>query len=905
MPEIALMRTLLRLYPPRFRREYGDEVLAAMRLRLRELYAGGPRRLALARVLFRDLFFSLPRSWWTHGPHRRTTRVQIPHEESNVMGNLTSDLRYALRRLVQSPSTALIAVVAVALGIGLTATMFSIVNGMLLRGLPFDESHELMIMWRLNPAEGPSRLIGRLHDYHDIMERQNSFEAVAAFDFQSTFNVSPPDGEPEFISGAYTTSNMFPMLGEQPALGRTYGPEDEVVGAPPVAVIGHRFWQERLQADPDIVGDTIRVNGADATVLGVMPEGFGFPLNQQLWQPLQADPRQIERGRGPALTLLGRLRDGVSVQQGQADIERIMAQLAEEHPDTNAGMTMLSRPYVYEIIGYQLPPMLFTMLGAVGLVLLIACANVANLLLARASRRTREVAISTALGASRRRVFFQLLSEAAIIAGIGSLLGIGIAKIGTDRFNDVLQGTFAGFGGAPFWVSIGLDVRVLGFVVLLTGVATLLSGMIPAIKASGADPNTILKEGTRGNSGLSIGRMSRMLVLVEVALSCALLVGAGLMVKTITNYLSEDYAFAPDGLFTSVITLPVESYPDSDARRRFMAELGPELLSLPGVENATLASDPPVLGFTNGRFAIEGAVYNQSRDYPSARINMVDEHYFSTLGAEIEAGRDFTPADDASTEPVMIVNREFAATHFPGESPLGQRIAIRGTSQAGVSERNDDIYYRVVGIAPDLYLDSQLFVLPGEALYVPVAQRPTSALTLMARVGGDDPMAITRPLKEVLARIDPDLPLTGTIAMSEALDNNFAFLNIFAGLFIIFGAAALVLATIGLYGVLSFSVAQRTHEVGLRVALGASPSDVRGMILKQGFVQLVVGLVIGLGLAMLLGSGLQVLLYEVSPTDPVVLGGIVLVLMTAGLLACWVPARRATRVDPLDAMRAE
>jgi predicted permease len=821
------------------------------------------------------------------------------------MSNLLSDVRYAMRRLIRTPGTAMIAVLAVALGIGLTATMFSIVNGMILRGLPFEESHELMVMMRLNPTEGPSRLVGRIHDYEDIIERQATFDGIAAMNMQSTFNVSPPDAEPEFLSGVYTTSNLFEILGEDPMLGRTFGPADEIPGAPPVAVIGYQFWQERLEADPDIVGRTVRINGADATVLGVMPDGFGFPVSQQLWQPLQARAQDFERGRGPSLIFAGRLSDGVSAQQGQADIERIMGQLAEEYPDTNAGMTMLSRPYVNEIIGYQLPALLYTMLGAVGMVLVIACANVANLLLARASRRTREVAISSALGASRRRVFFQMLSEAAIIAAVGSVFGIGIAKIGVDQFNGVLQSSFGGFGGIPFWFSVGLDPQVLGFTVLLTVAASLLSGVIPAAKASGANPNDVLKDGSRGGTSLSIGRLSRTLVLVEVAASCALLVGAGLMIKTVTNYLTEDYAFEPAGLFTTVVTLPVEAYPDSDSRRRFAEELGPVLRALPGVESATLASDAPVLGFTNGRFAIEGNVYQQSRDYPSTRIGMVDDHYFTAVDASLLAGRDFNAGDNADTQPVMIVNEAFAEDHFPGESPIGKRIALRGTSQAGVSERDDDLYYTIVGVAPTLYIETQLFVLTPAAVYVPLAQRPTSAITLIARVAGEDPMTITKPLKEALAQIDPDLPLTGTTSMLDAMTNGLAFLNVFAGLFVIFGAAALFLATIGLYGVLSFSVAQRSHEVGLRVALGATPRDVRWLVLAQGFRQLAIGLVIGLLLAFGLGSGMSVMLYQVSPTDPFVMGGIVLVLLAAGLIACYVPARRATRVDPLDAMRAD
>jgi len=902
MAEPTIFRALLALYPSRFRREYGEDVLAAMHQRLSDLYAKGPRRLRLAAVLFRDVAFSLPRAWWTHGLGRQGKLVRLPDEDYNSMSTLMSDVRYAVRRLIRTPGTALIAVLAIALGIGLTGAMFSIVNGVILRGLPFEEPHELMVMMRLTPSEGPARLLGRIHDYRDIIERNTTFEAIAAMDLNQVFNVSPPGTDPELVPGIYATANMFTILGEAPMLGRYFTVEDEVPGVPRVSVIGHQFWTERLGADPQIVGKTVRVNGVESAVVGVMPDGFGFPFNQQLWQPLQVDFADYQRGESPPIIFLGRLADGVSVQQGQADVDRIMTQLGDEYPDTNRGMTMLSKPYVTEIIGYQVPALLYTMLGAVSMVLVIACANVANLLLARASRRTREVAISSALGASRKRVFFQLLAEAGIIAAVGSTVGIGIAKVGIDQFN----GALASFpGGPPFWFNIGLDPRVLGFVMLLTIAASLFSGAIPAFKASGTNPNDVLKDSTRGGGSLSIGRLSRMLVLVEVAASCALLVVAGLMVKSVTNSLSQEYEFETAGLFTSVVVLPADAYPDAESRRQFYAELGPQLRSLPGVESATIASDPPVLGFTNGRIEIEGKVYQKDSDYPSTRIVTIDDHYFATLDTPLLAGRGFNAADSADGMPVMIVDQAFVERHFEGESPIGRRVALRGTSQAGVSERNDEIFYTIVGVAPGLYLDTALNPLAPEALYVPLLQRPTTGLTIMARVAGDDPLAITRSLKDVIASIDADLPISGTTTMDAALVNASSFLNIFAVMFVIFGGAALFLATVGLYGVLSFSVSQRRHEVGLRVALGATSADVRKLILGQGFRQLAIGLAIGLVLSFGLGTMLQAMLYEVSAADPVVLGSIVVVLMAAGLLACYIPARRATRVDPLEAMRIE
>lgn len=901
MAEPTIFRALLARYPARFRREYGEDVLAAMHERLQELYAKGPRRLRLATVLLRDVAFSLPRAWWTHGWGRQGKLIRLPDEDCSSMSTLISDLRFACRRLVRTPGTAVIAVIALGLGIGLTATMFSIVNGVILRGLPFAESHELMVMWRIHEDDPASRLLMRFADYKDILERETTFDDIAALDVGAAFNVSPPGMDPELVPGAYVTANMFTIIGEPPFLGGYLDASSEAPGAPRDSVIGYQFWRERMQADPDVVGKTVRVNGVESVIVGVMPEGFGFPFNQQLWQPLQFE-QPANRGQSPPLMALGRLDDGVSVRQGQADVNRIMTQLGEEYPDTNAGMAMISRPYVTEIIGAQVPALLYTMLAAVSMVLVIACANVANLLLARASRRTHEVAISTALGASRKRVFFQLLSEAGIIAIVGAALGLGIAKFGADMFNAQLA---AIPGGPPFWFSIGLDPVVVTFVVFLTVAASLFSGAIPAFKASGTNPNEVLKDSTRGGTSLKIGRLSRILVIVEVAASCALLIAAGLMVKSVTNSLTQEYAFETEGIFLTTLALPADTYPDAESRRQFYNEFGPLFRSLPGVEDATIATDPPVTGFTNGRFEIEGNVYQVDSDYPSARIVTADEHYFDTLGASILVGRNFRASDTADSESVAIVDQNWADQYFPGESPIGKRIAIRGVSQLGTSDQDNSLFYTIVGLAPSLYLESQFVGLAAEAIYVPMQQRPTTGLTLIARVSGDDPLEITRSVKEALAGLDPDLPIANTISMEGSLAQANSFLNIFAVLFAVFGAAALFLATIGLYGVLSFSVAQRRQEVGLRMALGAAPRDVWRLIMGQGLRQLAIGLGIGLALALLLGRGISVMLYEVSPTDPVVIGAILVILTLAGLAACYFPARSATRVDPLDAMRAE
>ncbi len=816
------------------------------------------------------------------------------------MSNLFADLRTAFRRLVHKPGLAAIAVLAVGLGIGLTTAMFSIVNGVLLKGLPFDEPHELVALNRVNLLEGPSRLIGHIHDYRDLVESQTTFEALAGMEIVPA-NVSPPGQEPEFLTAASVTANMFPLLRVTPARGRTFTAADEAAGGPPVVVVGYRFWQDRLGGERAAVGSTLRVNGAPMTVIGVMPEGFEFPFNQQLWLPLQVDIDALRRSEGPNMSMVGRLADGVTMAQAQGDVDRIMRRLGEEHPDTNEGMTMIMGLFVREIIGYQLTPFLFTMLGAVSLVLVIACANVANLLLARASLRSKEVAVCSALGASRARLFGQLLIEAAMIASLGAAVGIGLAKLGIDWFNQTLA---ALPGGPPFWVDIGIDPDVLLFLFGLTLAASLLSGLLPAAQASGTDMSDVLKDVSRGGSSLRIGKLSRTLVVVEVAFSCALLVAAGLMVRSVTNLANVDYAFEVDGLLTAQVALPPADYPDGISQRQFFDELGIRLRALPGATTASIGTDLPVVGADNGRYAVEGQTYQADRDYPSARIGAIDPDYFTSLKAPILEGRAFTLADNADGMPVAIVNQAFVATHSTTSSVVGRRVAIRGVRTSGQTERNDDIWYTIVGVVPDLYLDAQIFILNDEAIYTPFAQRPSSAASLIVRSSGD-PLELADGVRRAVTSVDADLPVSGVSTLTAAVENTQQFLRIFGTMFTVFGAAALFLATVGLYGVLAFSVSQRTHEVGLRVALGAAPGDVLRLVMRQGMQQLAVGTVLGLVLAVGLGRLLSFVLFQVQPADPVVFGGIVVILTATGLLASYLPARRATRVDPLVAMRSE
>ena len=806
------------------------------------------------------------------------------------MDQLFQELRIGARSIARSPGLTGVAVLALALGIGLTTTMFSIVNGVVLQGLPFEESEKLLHIEANQLADDLESMEIPLHDYLEYKDQQTTFEDLGAF-YEGTIYVTDDVG-PLRYDGAFMTDNTFSLLRARPEIGRLFLPGEGQKSAELVLVLGYRTWQDRYHGSTDVLGEAVRVNGEMGTIVGVMPDGFRFSVESDVWVPLRMDPLELKRGEGATLEVFGRLADGRTPEEASVEMAGIAQRLEAEYPETNEGVGSVVKPYISEFIGEEAIALLFVMLGAVFGVLLIACANVANLLLARASLRIKEVAIRSALGASRARVIGQQLAQSVVLAAVGGAIGLGLGALGAKMFNDVL---LVRAPGVPFWFDIGLNTRVALFVLAVSGIASILAGILPAIQSSRADVNAVLKDESRGSSGLRIGWMSRTLVIGEIAVSCALLVSSGLMVKSVVQLNTFELEYLTDEVFTSRLGLFETDYPDAQSRRRFWEDLRHRIEARPGVEAVSISSGLPVWGGGQQRFAVDGVAYAEERDHPRAGRFIVSPGYFETFGVKLAGGRAFDEADIAGSQPVAIVSQSFVDKFIEG--PLGKSFRADATAD------DEEPWRTIVGVAPDL---SQLgnFEATLEIWYEPIEQSDLRFASISARTAGA-PMSLTSLVREEVAALDPNLPIYWVFTMAQQVERQTWFYSVFGTLFMIFGGVALFLASIGLYAVIAFSVTRRTQEIGVRMAIGASASHVLKMILRQGVVQLGVGVGLGLAIALALSKTMNVMLSNVDAWDPSVFVAIVLVLSLTGLVATVIPALRATRVDPADALHYE
>ncbi len=799
-------------------------------------------------------------------------------------------IRRTTRKLVGDPILSLVAILALALGTGLTATTFSIVYGGILRGLPFERPDQILHVEEAIPVRNIESTEVPLDDFRDWQSSQTSFSALAGY-YQGTVNITGEDGRPERYSGAFTTPELFAVARVQPILGRVFTPDETGPASPPVIILGYGVWRDRFGSDSAVLGAQVRANGELFTVIGVMPEGYLFPQNEQVWLPLRDDPAAAPRRQGRSLEVVGRLRDDRSMDQAMTEFTTIARRLEAAWPEANAGVIPIMKPFTEEYVGPEVIAMLWTMLGAVVGVLLIACANVANLLLARTAARGREVAIRTALGASRFRVVIGLLGESLALAAAGGVLGFGLAHIGVGWFNRMLaQGDTP-----PFWIDVRVDPVVVVFMAGIIILAAVASGLVPALQASGVDVNAILKDESRGTSGFRMGRFSRGLVVFEVAMSCALLVAAGLMVKSVVQLRDVPFGFETEGIVTSRVGLFEGDYPDTASRQRFFDESLRRMAAVPGVQDVAYTSALPATYSGRWDFALDGESYPDDRSYPAAARAVVSPGFFRTFGVGVVRGRLLDERDLAGAVPVAVVNESFVARHLAGREPLGARIRL-GTS------RSTELWREVVGVVPDLHMMGVQNEEP-DGFYLPLAQSDARFLSLVVR-GAGTPGSLVASIRETYLTVDPNLPIYNVRTMPEVIALDSWFYSTFGTLFIVFGAVGLFMAALGLYGVMAFGVHQRHQEIGVRMALGAQSRDVVRLILGQGLRQLALGMVIGLVLSALLAKSLTVVLFGVEPGDPLVYAIIVVAITATGFLASFLPSRRAVRIDPLTAMRS-
>jgi putative ABC transport system permease protein len=805
------------------------------------------------------------------------------------MNSLLQDVRYGLRILAKNPAFVAVAVITLGLSIGASTAIFSAVNGVLLRPLGVFESERLITVWIDNRIEGWPHDLTSYPNFEDW--RQNEvFEDLAA---HSLTEVSLTGwGEPERLRGANVSGSLFSIMRVTPFLGSTFDSTHDKPGTDLVAVLSHGLWQRRFGSDPSVIGRSISLNGAGHTIIGVLPSEFDYPGRAELYLPFSTIPTNRLQARGALwLRVTGRLRPGVTLDQARAEMNIVAERLAEQYPDANRDLGINLVPLQEHIVG-KVQPTLMMLLGAVTFVLLIACANLANLLLARGAVREKEIALRAALGARRIRLVRQLLTESLILALAGGALGLGLAYWGID-----LLRTFSP-ANLPRTAEINIDSNVLLFTTLVAVVTGLLFGLFPAIRGSRPDLNESLKEGGRAVAAPH-QRLRNALVVAEVALSLVLLVGAGLLIRSFMRLMAVDPGFRPDNLLTMDITIPNSKYPQASHAIEFYRQLIERTIALPGVVSAGIASDVPVTGreFPNSTsFTAEGRVHPAGLEQVSVNVAAISTEYFQTIGVQLIRGRWFNDHDTPEGEQVVIINDTMARLFWPGDDPLGKRMKYGG-------QASTDPWKRIVGIVGNLR-DLQMEKEPRPASYRPQTQAAGRSRTLVVRTVSE-PAAMTGIIRKEILNLDPDQPVSNITTMAERIERSIAARRFTMLLLGVFAGLALLLAAIGMYGLLSYAVSQRTHEIGIRMALGAQSGQVRRMVVRQGMLLVLAGIVLGIGGSLALSTLISTLLYEIRATDPLSSIAAALVLGIVAFFACYVPARRATRVDPVTALRYE
>ena len=818
------------------------------------------------------------------------------------MTTLIQDLQYGFRMLLKHPGVTAIALITLALGIGANTAIFSVVNAVLLSPLPYREPDRLVSIWENVPTHGRWRASPA--NYFDWKKQNTVFEDVVAYG-ASAMTITG-DGEPELLYGARVHSGYFAVVGVEPVLGRSFAAEEYETGKGQVVILGHAFWQRRFGGDKSIVNRNITLDGRSYTVVGVMPPGI-YPVrptptgkisfdepHQAFWLPMSFEPGWAAVRGAHVLGVLARLKPGISIQQATAEMDAIGARLAQEHAE-NRGEGIIVNQFMNEVVG-DVRPALYTLLGAVGLVLLIACANVASLLLAQHAGRNKEIAIRAALGAGRARLVRQFFLEGLLLSLFGTVAGITLAALGTRVLLQFVP------EGVPRLAQVSLDLRVLGFTMLIALGTCLIFGLVPAWQASKPDLQTALEQSGR-TSGPGAGRLRfrQMLVVFQVSVAVMLVIGAGLLIKSFWLLQRVDPGFQAEGVLTAGFILPHTKYSEPNLINNFHKQLLEKISAIPGVKTATIAYDSPLHSNWTDSVEIEGRVLPAGSRPESANFIPVGPDYFDTVGVKLAAGRKFTSLDDQDHPGVALVNESFVKHFFPNENPIGRRI--RPGPPGRIWDQQKLMSFEIVGIVRDVKLAG--LDAPSEpAYYLPASQAPLDDMTLLVRTT-IDPLSIVGAVRQAVWSVDPNQPLSDIKTLEKVVDDSVAQRRLNMMLMALFGGLAMLLSAVGIYGLLSHAVTQRTQEMGIRMALGAQVGDVLKLVLRQGMTLALAGVAIGIAGAFALTRLIRGLLFGVQPNDAMTFVVVAGVLTIVALVACYLPARRATKVDPLIALRYE
>jgi putative ABC transport system permease protein len=831
-----------------------------------------------------------------------------------MLESFLQDLRIGFRVLLKEKSFCFLAVLVLALGICGVTTQFTVVNAFVLRGFSFPHPEQLMSVGLIDPqatAQNNNFGAGNIpsaQDYEDLRAGQQSFAMMAGYLNGSTINVTYKNN-PQRYTGGYVTEDFFKIVGVSPIKGRDFTAEDNKPGAEKVTILGHEIWQRDFNGDPNIVGQAVRINGRAATIIGVMPPNFKFPISEQLWVPLFNEfppkPRGDLEGQAVGPAILGRLKPDVSIDQVNAEFVGLAKRLATDNPKTNGQLVSASvQPLLNTFTGPQLRQTVYAMLGAVIVVLLIACVNVMNMQFGRAALRAKELAIRGALGATRWRLVRQMLTESLLVAFFGAVAGVLMAHWAVSL---LIRATNALPFPLPYWVSFDIDAPVLAFTIGITLLATIVSGLVPALLSAGGNTAEMMKEGGRGNSSRLVNLITRILVVGQIALTAALLIAATLQIKSIRNQITLNYGYDENGVYSARMGLMEGDYPTPEARQQFFVKAVRSLRTNPAFEGAAMSDRFRMTFAPFGKYEVDGQAYVTDRDRPQGNSEAVSDNYFSTLGLKILEGRDFTIDDSDAKQPVAMVNASFARKYFGQESPLGRRIRVFNPAQP--------LPWRtIVGVVPDTLMQGPFNQQTDNAgFYVPLLgaiPAPQFCTIIVRPHRGQRAETLGSALSHAVAQLDANLPVYFAGTPARLHDEILGVNRITATLFTIFGVAAVLLSSVGLYGVMSFSVNQRTQEFGIRMALGADARRILRLVMTQGAWQLMIGLVLGTGAAALLlgvlaAAALQNILFKVNALDPFIYFAVAGLLTAVAAVSCFVPARRATRVNPMVALRSE